>query len=340
MPIRRVFLLLGSVSLGVILVVLLIRLGKINLRLTLLQLESVSPFAFFKLVSLNGLLVYLSTVKWRSIDDVLRRPSDSIPSKTTSFGITSAGMALGLVLPVQVGMAAARTLGTYVHGRPMKRGTAGTLFEQSFDLLMVAFLAAASGATWFYRGGAVMWMACAAGMTVLAILAVAPLIGLIRWVGASYSARTTAPDNRILRAVWELQHSRLLNPTLARRLVMLSALRFCVVVLMAAQTAEAIHAPIPLWHMAAAIPFVFIATIVAVTPGGIGVNELTSATALKFFGTPLAIAAQWSLANRFLVTASCFAVLTCASVIWVVEKMATSGTGNASKANKTEGEVG
>jgi hypothetical protein len=339
MTIRRVLLLLGSISLGVILVVLLIRVGKIDLRLTLLQLESVSPVAFIKLVLLNGLMVYLSTAKWRSIDDVLRRPSDSIPSKITSFGITSAGMALGLVLPVQVGMAAARTLGTYVHGRPIKRGTAGTLFEQGFDLLMVAFLAAASGATWFYSGGAVMWTACAAGMTVLAISVVGPLIGLIRWAGASYSARTAAPGNRILRAVWELQHSRLLNATLARRLVMLSALRFCVVVLMAAQTAEAIHAPIPLWHMAAAVPFVFIATIVAVTPGGIGVNELTSATALKFFGTPLAIAAQWSLANRFLVTASCFAVATCASIVWVVEKTATSDTGDASKANETEGEV-
>jgi hypothetical protein len=340
MTVRRVLLLLGSVSLGVILVVLLIRVGKIDLRLTLLQLQTVSPVSFIKLVLLNGLLVYLSTVKWRSIDDALRHPSDSIPSKATSFGITSAGMALGLVLPVQVGMAAARTLGTYVHGRPMKRGTAGTLFEQSFDLMMVAFLAAASGATWFYNGGAVMWMACASGMTVLAISAVGPLIGLIRWAGASYSSRTSAPGNRILRAVWELQHSRLLNATLARRLVGLSALRFCVVVLMAAQTAESIHAPIPLWHMAAAIPFVFIATIVAVTPGGIGVNELTSATALKFFGTPLAIAAQWSLANRFLVTASCFAVVACASVIWMVEKMATWGAVNPSKANETEGEVG
>jgi uncharacterized membrane protein YbhN (UPF0104 family) len=337
MTVRRVFLLLASVALGVILVALLIRVGKIDLRLTLLQLESVSRVAFVKLVLLNGLLVYLSTAKWRSIDDVLRRPSDSVPSKTTSFGITSAGMALGLVLPVQVGMAAARTLGTYVHGRPIKRGTAGTLFEQSFDLLMVVFLAVASGATWFFSGGAVMWVACAAAMTALALLAVGPLIGLIRSAGASYSARITAPDNRILRAVWELQHSSLLNATLARRLVMLSAARFCVVVLMAAQTAEAIHAPIPLWHMAAAVPFVFIATIIAVTPGGIGVNELTSATALKFFGTPLATAAQWSLANRFLVTASCFAVATCASIMWAVEKMATSGTGNASKVNETEG---
>jgi uncharacterized membrane protein YbhN (UPF0104 family) len=335
---RRVFLLLASVALGVVLVALLIRVGKIDLRLTLLQLESVSRVAFVKLVLLNGLLVCLSTAKWRSIDAVLRRSSDSVPSRITSFAVTSAGMALGFVLPVQVGMTAARTLGTYFYGRPLKRGTVGTLFEQSFDLLIVLFLAVASGVTWFYSGGAVMWMASAGAMTALALLTVGPLIGLIRWLGASYSARTAAPRNRILRSFWELQHSSLLNAALARRLVILSAVRFGVVVLMAGQTAEAIHAHIPLWNMAAAMPFVVFANAIAVTPGGIGVNELTIATALKLFGTPLAVAAQWSLANRFLVIASCLAVAACAVIMRAVEKIAASSTGDAN--GKTEAETG
>ena len=325
MTMRRVFLFLASFVLGVFLIALLIRVGKINLRLTLLQLQSVSRFAFVKLVLLNGLLVYLSTKKWRSLDAAWRHSSDSVPSWITSFAVTSAGMALGLVLPVQIGMAAARTLGTYVHGRPLKRGTAGTLYEQSFDLLVVVFLAVASGATWFYRGGALMWIVSATAMTALALLAVGPSVGLIQRLAKSYNARTAAPRNRILRSLWELQHSRLLNAGLARRLVVLSTVRFGVVVLMAGQTAEAIHANIPLWHMAAAMPFVVIATVLAVTPGGIGVNELTFATALKLFGTPLSVAADWSLANRILVTASCFAVAGGAVIMCVIEKIAASG---------------
>jgi uncharacterized membrane protein YbhN (UPF0104 family) len=240
-------------------------------------------------------------------------------------------MALGLILPVQIGMTAARTLGIYLHGRPFKRGSAGTLLEQSFDLLIVLFLAVASAVTWLYNGAALMWMASAAVMTALALLAAGPSIRLIRWFGGAYSARVAAPQNRILRAVWELQHSSLLNAALARRLVMLSAVRFGVVVLMAEQTAQAIHVRIPLWHMAAAVPFVVVATVIAVTPGGIGVNELSSATALKFFGTPLTLAAQWSLANRFLVTESCFAVAACAALMWAVERIATTTTGENSK---------
>lgn len=320
MSIRRVIMLFASVALGFILIALLLRIGKIDLRVTLQQLQSVSPVTFAKLVLLNGLLVGLSTTKWRSIDAALRLPSDSSPSRIASFAITSAGMALGLILPVQIGMAAARTLGTYMHGRPLKRGTGGTLFEQSFDLLIVVFLAVASGATWVFGGGKLMWTCSAAAMTAIALLAVQPSIGMMRWLGA----RTAAPRNQILRSFWELQHSSLLNAGLARRLVLLSATRFGVVVLMAGQTAAAIHVRIPLWHMAAAVPFVVIATAIAVTPGGIGVNELTSAAALKLFGTPLVIAVQWSLANRVLATASCFVIAACAGIILAIEQATDS----------------
>src|SRR5260370_31602996 len=91
MSLRRVFLSRASAALGLVLVELLIRLGKINLRVTLLQLQNVSQVAFAKLVLLNGLLVCLSTQKWRSIDAALRRASDSVPSRTASFALTSAG---------------------------------------------------------------------------------------------------------------------------------------------------------------------------------------------------------------------------------------------------------
>lgn len=321
MTLRRSFLAVASVALAIVLIALLIRVGKINLRVTLQQLRTVSLISFTKLVLLNVLLVYFSSEKWRSIDAAWRQSSDSVPSKPTSFALTSAGLALGMLLPVQLAMATARTLGTYVHGRPLKRGTAGTLLEQGFDLLTVAFLAVASGATWFYGGGAVMWTLSAVAMTALALLAVGPSIRLIRWLAASYNANTAAPRNRILRSFWELQHSGTLNAGLARRLVMLSVGRFCVVVLMSIQTAEAIGLHIPLWQMAAAIPFVVFASVIALTPGGLGVNELTAVSALKVFGTPLAVAAQWALANRVLLAVSYFLVAACAAIMLGVEKI-------------------
>jgi len=329
MTLRRVLLLLASIALGVVLVALLIRVGKIDLRLTLRQLKSVSPLAFAKLVLLNALLVYLSTAKWRSIDKALRRPSDSVPSRVTSFAVSSAGMTLGLFLPVQLGMTAARTLGTYMHGRPIKRGTGGTLLEQGFDVLVFFFLALASGATWYWHGGAAFWTASAFAVILLALLAVEPAIRSLRYIGTFYSSRTERPRNRILLGLWELQQSTLLDTSLGRRLVLLSSIRFGVIVLMAFQTAQAVQAPISLWNMAAAMPFVGVATIIALTPGGVGVNEWTSTSALRIFGTPLTLAAQWSVANRVLATASCFVVAALAAALWAVEPATTPTTRDA-----------
>jgi uncharacterized membrane protein YbhN (UPF0104 family) len=275
---------------------------------TVQQLKSVSWVSCSGLVLLTGLHVYLSSLKWRRVDASLRRASESAPSATMSFALTSTGVALGQILPVQLSMSIARTLGTYLHGRALKRGTGGTLFEQAFDVLIVGYLAIASGITRFYRGGERMWLVCALTMTAAAILAAGPLVELLR-------RQVFAPSNRIFRSMAKLQQSGLMNPGLARQLLVLSAARFVVQVLMAGQTAAALGIHIPLWHFAAAMPFVIIACVIVVTPGGLGVNELSYATTLHLFGTPLNVGAQWALANRVLVASSCLVVASCALAV-------------------------
>jgi uncharacterized membrane protein YbhN (UPF0104 family) len=186
--------------------------------------------------------------------------------------------------------------------------------------------------TRLYSGGGLMWALSAAAAMALAMLAVGPFIRVIRWLAASCAARTAATQSRagaFLRGLFELRHSGLFNAGLARRLVMLSALRFGVVVLMSIQTAEAIGVHIPLWQMAAAIPFVVLASVIALTPGGLGVNELTSVTALKMFGTPLAVAAEWALVNRVLIAVSYFLVAACAAVILYAGRIMAPATSDS-----------
>jgi uncharacterized membrane protein YbhN (UPF0104 family) len=308
-----------------VLVYVLIKVSKLDFRVTLQQLQSVSWVAFTKLVLLTGGHVYLSSLKWRCVDASLRRASDSAPSRMMSFALTSTGVALGQILPVQVSMSAARTLGTYFHGKAFKRGTGGTLFEQSFDVLIVGFLVIASGVTRILRGGGMMWTLCALAMTTLAWVGIGPAVRLIRRRVDGFAAKTVTNPNRILRTLTGLQQSGVLNAPLARQLMLLSAGRFAIQVLMAGQAAEAIGVNIPLWHLAAAMPFVIIACVLVVTPGGLGVNELSYATALHMFGTPLNVGAQWALANRFLVASSCLVVAACAIALLGVTKMMTAG---------------
>jgi uncharacterized membrane protein YbhN (UPF0104 family) len=318
---RRLSLGIASAALTILLIILLVKIGKIDFRLTLQQLRSVTLVSLAELVLLTGLHVYLSSQKWRCVDAALRRPSDSVPSRTMSYAFTSIGVALGQILPVQVSMSIARTVGTYFQGGALRRGTGGTLFEQSFDLLVVVFLAIASGVTRLYSGSGTMWTICAISMIAFALLAVGPAVRLIRGQAVSLTSRTGAPRNRILRSIADIHQSGLLSESLARRLMALSATRFVIQALMAGQAAKAIGVQIPLWHLAAAMPFVIIACVIVVTPAGLGVNELSYATALHMFGTPLAIGAQWALANRFLVASSCFVVAVCATALLVFEKI-------------------
>lgn len=325
MKMRRSLLTVASVALAIALIAVLINVGKIDLRLTLQQLKNVSLISFTKLVVLNALLVYLSTEKWRTIDAAWRSPSDSVPSRTTSYALTSVGLAVGIILPVQLAMATARTLGTSIHGGALKRGTAGTLLEQGFDIFTVSLLAVASGVTWFCHGGAKTWALCAAAAIALALLVVGPSVRLIQWLASFLKASTILPRNRMFLSAWELLHSGILNAGLARRLVVLSALRFGTVVSMSTETASAVGLHIPVWQMAAAIPFMIFASIIAVTPGGIGIIDLAGAGALQIFGTPLAIGAQWALANRVLVSASYLLVAACAATPLLIRNISGPG---------------
>ena len=324
---RRSLFLFVSVALGISLISLLAKLDAINFRLTIHQLAGVDLIAFSGLVVLTAIHVYLSHLKWVSIDAVLRRPVDSVPSSAALFMFTSVGVVLGQVLPVQVSMSGARTIGTYVHGKALTRGTVGTLFEQSFDILIVVLLAAVSAVIRLINGNGTLWIALAVAVMALAQWLVGPLVSLIRSGAPVQPIGVLGPRSRVrllLNQVVQLKRSNLLTKALVRRLTAISVLRFLIQVLMAGLAARAIGVHIPLWHLAAAMPFVVIACIIAVTPGGLGVNELSYATALHLFGTPLSVGAQWAFANRFLVIASCLLVSGVAGAVLLGQKIVVS----------------
>jgi uncharacterized membrane protein YbhN (UPF0104 family) len=208
-----------------------------------------------------------------------------------------------------------------------------SLLGQGFDLYTVGFLAAAPGIAWYLHGGAKTRALCASAAFLLALLAAEPSVRIIRWLAASWKAPAAGPFNRILLSVWELQHSGILNAGLARRLVVFSTLRFVTVVLMSTETAEAIGLHISIWQMAAAIPFVVFATVIAVTPGGIGPIELACAGALAVFGRPLAVGAQWALANRVLVTVSYIFVATVAAILLLCRKVCSHDSRDSAHAH-------
>jgi len=311
MKMRSVVLTATSIVIGVLLIAAFISVAKVDPHATLRQLAGANRVAFLRLAALMAFNIFLSGLKWQLMDRVIRRESDAALSKSTFFAVTSAGVALGQLLPIQVSMVIARVLGTQLHGRALTRGTVGTVFDQGSDFLIVCFLIPASLLTHFSGSGPVVWLGLAVSMALLAIATVGGMVGVVQRLAAHFAAGAKAASNRWRRGCTDLIQSGLLERNLVRKLLGISILRFVVVVLMAGETSHAIRSTIPIWHLAAAMPFVVLSSALAITPGGIGVNEFTYATALSMFGTPLAAAAQWALANRALTAAAAFAVAIC-----------------------------
>jgi uncharacterized membrane protein YbhN (UPF0104 family) len=296
MKFRSAALAVLSIASGIGLIILLVRVSGVDWRAMLRQLALVNPHSLLFLAVLMAANTFISAMKWRLMDDVLRHPDDPPVPKMVAFGVTSLGVALGQLLPVQISVSLARTLGTWRTGRALRRGTLGTLCEQGFDFLTVCFLALASVVTYLLRGGPKMWITLALASTGIALIVMGAIVRLL--FRLTLSMRTEGAEWR--RQLAEMRDSGLLEPKLARRLIVLSSLRFLGLVLMADQTTRAIHLALPMWHFAFAMPFVILAAAIGLTPGGLGLTEFTYTGILKLLGTPLAVASQWALANRLL----------------------------------------
>lgn len=331
---RRVLLSIGSFALGLFLIAILVKAAGINLQLTLQQIRKLRWMPFTVVMLLNIFLVLVSTVKWRAVDAALRDSSDTPHNRLLSFALTSAGLAIGTFVPVQIAMSTTRTVGTRGYGSALKRGTAGTLYEQSFDVVTTGLLAVASIATWAFKGGMGTWISAAVLVVLASLFATGPTIGLIRYLSSAFSGEVEDPKNP-LRTAWrklaELLQSESLGAPLARRLVLLSCARFIIVTLMSVGTASAVGLHIPFWRMAAAIPFVTASSFIALTPGGLGINEISSVAGLRLFGTSLAVGGQWALANRILITISYLIVAFCAAVLTSVMRLTASADHNQAR---------
>ena len=293
-----------ALALGVVLTIFLIRTADISAQSIVGILVGADPWFFAALIACTAVYVLCGSEKWRLVDHTLRGEGQQPVSRKSAFALSAIGMAIGYLFPMQIGPALARTAGMYVtREKPIVRGTVGTLIEQIFDLLIVVVIAPASFLALAFGLGPGPWVAIAGASLVLAIV----LVGRIVDVVTSWSlrpVRRTGILERLRATVVEMERRGLLTSRIVRLLCALSVVRFALLVAMADLTTRAIGSTVPVWHLAGAMPFAVLATALAPTPAGLGINEWTYSSLLLAFGTPLSVAAEWSVANRFLVMAA------------------------------------
>jgi len=179
-----------SLSLVVGLIVLLLLASSVRWQEVVGRSLAVDRMAFIRLSLLFALNSFLSTEKWRLADGVISHGEGNRLYRPTAFGLTTVGVALGQFLPIQVSMSIARTLGTLVYGRALRRGTVATLFEQAFDFLVAVLMMAASVGTQLLHAGPALWLAFAICGALLAVSAAGSSMGVVNRL----TTRATAGD--------------------------------------------------------------------------------------------------------------------------------------------------
>jgi uncharacterized membrane protein YbhN (UPF0104 family) len=253
-------------------------------------------------VLVTGLHVLLAAEKWRLVEE--RLTGGRHLSHRLCFAFTALGAAMGQFLPLQVATALTRSMGSrLLTGAGAVRSALATVFEQAFDILAIGLCGLVSIYCLWARDLA-PWPVGVALAVTLGWTAAGPSIRAaavaMRWLARSRFAFTA----KIGRHVGMFAESDLLEANLARRLFALSVLRFIVLCLMADLTTRASGLDMASMRLAAALPLVVLATALALTPAGIGVNEWSLAAALTGFGADFATATQWALMNRILVASA------------------------------------
>jgi uncharacterized membrane protein YbhN (UPF0104 family) len=275
----------------------------VDLSETVSLLSRVDPVIFAALALLTGFNAFLAGEKWRVVALRLSHEGTRPIPRGFYFVLTAIGVALGQVVPVQVGTALSRSIGSHFYGgRAIARGAGATIFEQFFDLLVAAFLGVASAVVLLAGGAGIAWAAIAVPAAVAGYFVTALAVRLVARAAHRLGAMPAlAGRRRTLGLLENVARSALLAPDVARRLFALSVLRFVVLLLMAVATTEAVGFDIALWQVAAMLPCLVLSNLIAITPGALGVNEWTAASIFVALGVPFSLAAQWAVLNRVFV---------------------------------------
>ena len=314
----------GLVLVAVVLMIPLAHTGHLDAaRLADLTL-SARPGPLLAVLVCLALSTWLSAVKWR-----LTSATDG----GTAYALTALGVALGQVLPLNFATGLARTIGARVTGDlGMLRAAGTTAYEQIFDIATVVVLAAAAGVTWLVGGDATAW-------AMLAVVASAIGWGLTgsltarlsRWAGgcSDPGENRGASQGVVRRLVAAIHASGCIEPGLARRLYLLSVVRFVLLVGMCHASARAVGLEIAPWQLGAALPFTILAMAVAPLPGGLGVFEWSLSGALVLFGVPVETAVHWVVINRLLAIGASVLVGLSGCAVLLARTRARKGWGRA-----------
>lgn len=263
-----------------------------------------------------------SALKWRA---VMRR---LIPAESEAAGFrffmfyTCLGAGLAQLLTVHASMLLVRGLASRLHHRvPFARGAAVSVYEQAFDVLVLAVAGPATVAALALGWGLWAWLGLAAAALLAAALGLAWLSGAAGRLFAPRPAMDAAtPLARLRQWLGLCVGLGLVERHLVLQLYGLSLVRYLAMFARALLIAAAVGFAAPLPDVAFAFPIVQASQLIALTPGSLGIVEWTWAGVLVAMGHGFGEVVAFALALRVLAYGSILAVLAGAALTFALRR--------------------
>jgi len=239
------------------------------------HLGDLNPTWLAAIVGLTALNILISAEKWRLIMAVRAETPTQSVDHPVAFFYTALGALLGQIMLPQLSTTLLRGLAARLHTERSAMAGAGTaVVEQSFDLVVGLLLAAVTVMVMTGVLAPPHWP-WAVSLIMATVMVCAGLIGG-RW----------RPFG--------------VTPGLGMALLLLSSLRYLVLATRAALVVWCAVLPLVWWMPAMTLPLAQLSTLLAVTPGNLGITEWGWSGALAWLGAPMAAAASFVLVHRVL----------------------------------------
>jgi hypothetical protein len=253
------------------------------------HLGGLDPAWLAAIVGLTALNILISAEKWRLIMAARAKASAETVDHPVAFFYTALGALLGQVMLPQLSTTLLRGLAARLHtDKSAMAGARTAVIEQSFDLIVGLLLAAAT------------------------VLVIAGLLAPPHWPWAVVLMLAAVSLGACLIGRWRRPFG--LTPGLGLTLVALSGLRYLVLAARAVLVVWCAALPLVWWLPAMTLPLAQLSTLLAVTPGNLGITEWGWSGALALLGVPMAAAASFVLVHRVLGLAGQVATVAIAAV--------------------------
>ncbi len=284
-------------ALGLLTLLLLVRLGKVDVSLD--TLRRIQPGYLLAAIAVHYSGFVVRGDRWRRLLAAMERQV----SFRYAFSTLLAGWFISALVPARAGDLARAGLLRRDHDVPLATGLGSVAAERAFDALALAFLAVLAG-TWALAGRTPEWVWQSAALTAgLFVTAVAGLVavpraegwltGLLQW---PFYQKALRFGFDLLRSVRDLgRHPNLLLVVAAQSLyvwlcdVFLAYLLLC-----------GLGTPLPLGVAAFTAMAADLAVTIPITPGAVGQFEAAFVGLLALFAVPTSQAGLAVLLNRFI----------------------------------------